>query len=146
MSRFFTVLDTGVGSGYIRKYILPQWQWPLIQPLHESVQIQDAGNRSVNVAGKITLVAELKNRVEALSFYVVQHLSTKVLLDAIIATNISKQFDLERESLNWKTVLQSRLYESPEGDTTRFTCRKGIRSYHQSSVRRLRSLYITRQR
>lgn len=66
MRRFVMVLDTGAGSILIRKDILLQSQWPFIHP--------------VNVGGKITLAVELVNRVEAVSFYFVECLSTQDLL------------------------------------------------------------------
>ena len=97
---FVTVLDTGAGSSFIRKDIIPQSHWPLIQILREAVQIRDAGNRTVNVAGRITLAVELGNHVEALSFYVVGRLSTQVLLGCDFATNTSKRSDRENGSLN----------------------------------------------
>ena len=52
----------------------------MIRPNREGVRIKDAGNRNVKTAGKISLTVMSGNRVENISFYVVEHLTTQVIL------------------------------------------------------------------
>ena len=46
----------------------------------EGVCIKDAGNRNGKIDGKINLTVELGHRVEAISFYVVERLTTQIIL------------------------------------------------------------------
>ena len=78
--RFEAILDTGAGSSFIRKEALPEKKWSLIRPIGEGVRIKDAGNRNIRIAWKITLTVMLVHRVESISFYVVEHLTTQVIL------------------------------------------------------------------
>ena len=52
----------------------------MIRPNREGVRIKDAGNRNVKTAGKISLTVMSGNRVENISFYVVERLTTQVIL------------------------------------------------------------------
>ena len=79
MNRLVSAVDTGEESSFLQKDI-PRRKWPLIELLREFVKIRDAGNRSVRVGGNLSLEAEHGNLVEAVSFYVVECISTQVLL------------------------------------------------------------------
>ena len=46
----------------------------------EGVRIKDAGNCNFRIAGKITLTVMLGHRVESISFYSVERLTTQVIL------------------------------------------------------------------
>ena len=48
--------------------------------MREGIRIKDAGNRNVKIAGKITLTVMLGNRGGSISFYVIERLTTQVIL------------------------------------------------------------------
>ena len=72
-------LSSTLGLG-IRKDALPEKTWSLIRPIREGFRIKDSGNRNVRIAGKITLNVMLGHRVETISSYVVERLTTHVIL------------------------------------------------------------------
>ena len=80
MRRYVTILDTGAGSSYVRKDILPDKIMPLIGPLKTTINIKDAGNKRVDISGSIDLTVQLGTRQEVIQFYVVERLSTDVIL------------------------------------------------------------------
>ena len=80
MARFEVTLDTGAGSSFVRKDVIPEKYWPSIRPLREDVRVRDAGNRSVRIAGTLDLVVNIGSRLETVRFYVVDKLAVTVIL------------------------------------------------------------------
>ena len=79
-NRYMVVLDTGAGSSFIRRNALPSEAWKLIRPLHSTVRIRDANNRSLNIQGTVNLTCTVGGRSEIVTFYVVERLATEVIL------------------------------------------------------------------
>ena len=59
MRRYVTILDTGAGSSYVRKDILPDKIMSFIRPLRTTINVRDAGNKRVAIAGTIDLTVQL---------------------------------------------------------------------------------------
>ena len=74
------VMDTGAGSSFIRKAILPQALLDKIQPLAIRTDIRDANNRRVQIIGTINLVLRIGDRSETVRFNVVERLGTDVIV------------------------------------------------------------------
>jgi len=80
MNKFAATLDTGAGSSFIKRSVIPGTLENEIKPLTEDIRVKDANNRSLNILGTISLQVQVGSRAEAISFYVVERLATSVIL------------------------------------------------------------------
>ena len=71
MIRKFVVLDTGAGSSFIQKDMLPSEVRAKLHPPRGLANIRDANNRKVEVGGVVNLSVRIANRLERVSFQVV---------------------------------------------------------------------------
>lgn len=79
--RLATILETGSGSSYIRKDVLPESIWNRIKLTTNNVRIHDANTRSVHVDDTIDPFVDIGGSVETISFNVVERLATKVIIE-----------------------------------------------------------------
>ncbi len=80
MSSFASVLDTGAGSSFIRKELIPRTLLDQVKSVSERLDIRDASNRRVSILGKLRLRVRLGGRTEWVHFNVVHNLGTDVIL------------------------------------------------------------------
>ena len=78
--RFTTVLDSGAGSNYIKKGLLPETLVRRIPPLKKRTDVRDANNKRVNIEGTIHLYVKVGHSTELVPFYVVDKLGTDIIL------------------------------------------------------------------
>ena len=74
------VVDTGAGTSFIRKAILPRSILDKVQPLAIRTDIRDANNRRVQILGTVNLVLRIGNRSETVRFNVCERLGTDVIV------------------------------------------------------------------
>lgn len=80
MTSVKAVMDSGAGSNFIRKEILPKVVLDRVKQLPERMDIRDASNRRVHILGKVRLRVRLGSRAEWVHLHVVQNLGTDVIL------------------------------------------------------------------
>ncbi len=80
MTSFASVLDTGAGSSFIRKEILPTALLEQVKSTPNQADIRDASNRRVSILGRIRIRVRLGSRSDWVHFNVVQNLGTNVIL------------------------------------------------------------------
>ncbi len=80
MTCLASVLDTGAGSSFIKKEILPAALLERVKGIPNPTDIRDASNRRVSILGKIRLRVRLGSRSDWVHFNVVQNLGTEVIL------------------------------------------------------------------
>lgn len=72
------LLDTGAGSSFIQKDLIPKNLWNMINE-SQTVNILGAKNRKLHTRGTINYLAEVVNKIAMVSFNVFELLSTNVL-------------------------------------------------------------------
>ena len=80
MYRCTTILDTKDGSSDIRRSSLFNRLTSWIKPVRSSIVFKDASNKRINLDETIVLVVRLGTRVQTVKFYVVDRLSTDIIL------------------------------------------------------------------
>ena len=60
--QYITVLDTGVGSSFVKKEALSMEVLKTMKPLREQVRVRDANNRRLNILGTVELNVRIGNR------------------------------------------------------------------------------------
>ena len=80
MASFASVLDTGAGSSFIRKEVLPKQLLDKVRAVHERPDIRDANNNRVSILGTLRLLVQLGSRQDTVTFNVVSNLGTDVIL------------------------------------------------------------------
>ena len=80
MRRFVVVLDTGAGSSFIKKSVLPPSVVAQIQPVGLASNVRDASNRRVNIIGTVNLTCQVGMRTDIVRFNVVEKLGTDVII------------------------------------------------------------------
>ena len=80
LTRILSVLDTGAGSSFIRKPILPDYLLQKVQPFLAKSNVRDASNSRVRIFGTVTLVIKLGLRSQTIKFKVVENLGTDVII------------------------------------------------------------------
>lgn len=78
--RYAVIMDTGAGSRFIGKEVLPERQWSRIRPIRSNIRIRDAGNHRVNITGIVELYVELGSQIATLKVYVDEKLGIDVIL------------------------------------------------------------------
>lgn len=80
LTRVLSVLDSGAGSCYIRKGLLPDNLIKKIKPYMSRLKVRDASNRRVKISGIVRLMVKLGTRTESVQFNVVDNLGTDVII------------------------------------------------------------------
>lgn len=80
-TRYAVILDTGAGSIFIWKDVIPQRQWSRIKHTGSYLRSRDAGNHRVDIIATIDLSIEVGSQVAIIKLYVVGKLVTDVILD-----------------------------------------------------------------
>ena len=80
LKRILAVLDTGAGSSFIRKRILPGEIIQKIKPHLVRSNVRDASNRRVQISGTVNLIVKIGMRKQSVRFYVVENLGTDVII------------------------------------------------------------------
>ena len=80
LTRLTTVVDSGAGSNYIKKEVLPESLTKRIQPLNYRSDVRDANNKRVRIEGSIYLFVKVGSCTESVRFNVVDKLGTEIIL------------------------------------------------------------------